>query len=258
MPLKLAGVLLCALSHVAIAAQAVCTTLAADSTHALRVGYLSTASENASREFAVQFHDGPVRVLPSMGTCRPTVKTLAHGVFLVSADSCGSALETNYFVFHAPRGSNTTEIVDALLAQKFFVADYQARPRRKDEIALRLRYVSQYGPPYMPAEITVIANAQGFKFGTQRRYALSGDEDNRLSRLVYQDLYRIGFQPASVVAGDCGPFQKETRAQADSLEVDLCGSGRQHIAEALKYLQSVPQVRRRDVESRFVRGPECR
>ncbi|MDB0570740.1 hypothetical protein LBW59_08135 [Ralstonia solanacearum] len=253
---RLAAVLFCTLSHVAIAAQALCTTLATDSARTFRVGYLSDASENASREFAVQFHGGPVQVFSTMGTCRPTVKTLAPGVFLVSVDSCGSALEANYFVLRSLVGANTTEIVDALLARKFFVADYQARPMRDDAIALRLRYVGQYELPYMPSEITIVVNAQGFKFSRQRRYPLSSGNDNRLSRLVYQDLYRIGFQPASVAEGHCGPFRKETRTQAESLGVDLCGYGRQHIAEALRYLQSTPQERLGDVESRFVSGPQ--
>lgn len=79
-----------------------------------------------------------------------------------------------------------------------------------------------------------------------------------MSQLIYQDLYRVRFNPDAVLHGTCGPFSKQTIRTAASQDVDLCSAQRRKdISVALKYLQSTPEVRLRDVMAGTMSATEC-
>lgn len=254
---KLSAILFCTAVHAAVVEREICTTLATDPRGELHVGFLSDGREDSSREFAIQFRKGPIRAFPFSGTCRPAVQTLAPGVFFVTVDSCGSALETEYLVIRGRSGTNDIEIVDALLPGQFFAADYQAGRVTNHAMPLRLRYIGQYEYPTMPSEIAMLASPHGFRFGTQPREVSLRDESYRLSQLVYQDLYRIGFKQSGVAEGTCGPFSKGTLAEAAVHDVNLCGHSRKNIYTALRYLQATPETRRPGIESRGAAAVRC-
>ena len=245
-----------------IGCEPVFTSLTADATNALRVGYVSNKNEqDVAREFAVRLHDGPITALSASGTCHPTVAKLAQDAFYVSVDGCGRAQQTEYFVVRGQPKTVDVTVVDALLPEKFFTTFAEQGPVNKRSLALRLRYFSQYHPPLAPSEVRMVAGPDGFQFGNQpREVELLKDDlrDYRVSRLIYQDLYRVRFNPNTVLHGTCGPFSKQTIGAAATQDVDLCSAQqRKNISEALTYLQSTPEARVRDVVSRTVSKTDC-
>lgn len=262
-PRKLAAAVLCAIAPVtSFGCDPVFTTLAADTFNELQVGYVSNRNEeDTAREFAMRFRNGPITVLTASGTCHPTVEKLAQEVFFVSVDGCGRALQTEYFVVRGQPQTGDISVVDALLPEKFFTTFAEHGPIRKQSLALKLRYFSQYYPPSAPAEVSVVAGQDGFRFAVQpSNVALPEDNlrEYRVSQLIYRDLYRVRFNPDTVLHGTCGPFSKQTVRTAASQNVDLCSAQkRKDISVALKYLQAAPEVRLRDVVSRTVSATEC-